>query len=171
MARRSRSFNRQRRLHRGVRRLIVVGRLGVKLPSAQQVDGRVDRGAPEVGSRLHDVFDISTPAQHAQEDGLEDVLGVGRTPGDAQRRAEDRLGVALEQLGKPQRGRGSHLNRSFVDLSAQCNHLVRLTYPDARGGPLLHLTSFSRHRPWRGPGRRPLGPSGLATCRGWHSVS
>ena len=62
-----------------MRRQIVVRRLRMKLPPAQHVDGRVDGGAPEVGGRQRNVLDVSTPGQDAQEDGLQDVLGVGRT--------------------------------------------------------------------------------------------
>ena len=68
----------QRGLDGGVRRPIVVDRLRVKLPAAQHVDGRVDGRAPEVGGRQRDVLDVSAPGQDAQEDGLQDVLGVGR---------------------------------------------------------------------------------------------
>jgi hypothetical protein len=67
----------------------------MKLPAAQHVDGRVDGRAPEVGGRQLNVLGVSPPGQDAQEDGLQDVLGVGRIPGDAQGRAEYRFVVAL----------------------------------------------------------------------------
>ena len=109
-------------------------------PAAQQVDGRVDGRAPEVGRRRRSGLDVSTAGQDAQEDGLQDVLGVGRVPGDAQGRAEYRLVVALVQLGKPnRRSRGSHGDRLLVgNLQAGCGHVARLTSLDAPGGRLLH---------------------------------
>src|SRR5262249_14424143 len=42
-------FQQQRRSHGGMRRPVVVRRLGVGRPAAQEVDGRVDGRAPEVG--------------------------------------------------------------------------------------------------------------------------
>jgi hypothetical protein len=84
-----------------VRRPIVVNRLGTKLPAAQDIDGRVDGCAPEVGGRQRNILDVSTPRQDAQEDSLQDVLGVGPIPGNAQGRTEYRLVVAVVQLGKP----------------------------------------------------------------------
>ena len=44
-------FQQQRRLDGGMRRRVVVGRLGADRPAAQEVDGRVDGRAPEVGRR------------------------------------------------------------------------------------------------------------------------
>src|SRR3954471_13551025 len=129
----------QRWLNGGVRRLGGVIRLGTKLTAAQHVDGRIDGGAPEVRARQRNILDVSTPGQNTNEDGLQDVLGVGRISGDAQGRAEYRLVMALVQLGKPRHwGGGRHRDRQVVDLCAGCGHLVRLTNLDARGGRLLH---------------------------------
>ena len=44
-------FQQQGRLDGGMRRRVVVGRLGADRPPAQEVDGRVDGRAPEVGRR------------------------------------------------------------------------------------------------------------------------
>ena len=126
MARRSCSFSSDGGSDGGMRRPIVVDRLGVNRPAAQQVDGRVDGRAPEVGRRQRRGLNVSTAGQDAQEDGLQDVLGVGRVPGDAQGRAEYRVVVALVQLGKPsQRSRGSHGDRLLVgNLRAGCGHVA-----------------------------------------------
>jgi len=83
---------------------------------------------------------MSPRGQDAQEDGLQDVLGVGRVPGDAQGRAEDRAGVALVQLGKPNQ-------RSREVMAIGCSSAISglaavtsLASPalDAPGGRLLH---------------------------------
>ena len=58
------------------------------LPAAQHVHGRIDGCAPEVGGGQGDVLDLFTPCQDAQEDGVQNVLGVGRIPGDPQGRAD-----------------------------------------------------------------------------------
>src|SRR5262249_43063458 len=102
----------KRRLDKGVRRLIVVDRFPAKLAAAQHVDGRVDGCAPEVGGPQLNVLNGYSSGEDAQEDGLQNVLGIGQIPGDAQGRAEDRLIVALVQLRKVrQRAPGSHLVR------------------------------------------------------------
>ena len=72
----------RRRLDGGVRRQIVIDRLRMKLPAAQDVDGRVDGRAPEIGGRQRYVLDVPTQGQDAQEDGLQDILGVRRIPGE-----------------------------------------------------------------------------------------
>ena len=76
------------------------------VPAAEHVDGRVDGGSPEVGGRQRNLLELATLGHDSQEDGLQDVLGVGRIAGDAQGRAEHRLVMPLIQLGKP-RHRGS----------------------------------------------------------------
>jgi small subunit ribosomal protein S20 len=108
------------------------------LTAAQDVDGRVDGGALEIRRGQYGGFVSSR--QDTQEDGLEDVFGVGRIARDTQGRPENRLGVAFVQRPKPrQRGRGSHAmeNRQFDDSSAGCGHVLRLTTLDARAGQRL----------------------------------
>ena len=130
----------RRGLDGGMRRPVVIDRLGMNRPAAQQVYGRVDGRAPEVGRRQRSGLNLSAAGQDAEKNGLQDVLGVGRVPGDAQGRAEHRLVVALVQLGKPNQGsRGSHDGRLLVgNLLAGCVHVARLTSLDAPGGRLLH---------------------------------
>ena len=101
-----------------VRRPFVVAGLRMKLPAAQDVDRRVNGGAPEVGGWQRKLLDLSALGQNAQEDGLQNILGVGRISGDAQGRAEYRFVMALVELGKPRH--------------------VRLPYLDARECRLLH---------------------------------
>ena len=71
------------------------------LPAAQHVHGGVDGGAPEIGGRQRHVLDVSTPCQDAQEDGVQDVLGIGRIPGDPQGRAEYRFVVGWYSSANP----------------------------------------------------------------------
>ena len=101
-ARRSRSFS-SKGAGRRRARPNVVNRLP-RSSAAQHVDGRVDGCAPKVGGRQRNILDVSTSGQDAQEDGLQDVLGVGRIPGDAQGRAEYRLVVALVRSANPATG-------------------------------------------------------------------
>src|SRR5262245_30761043 len=118
-------FQQQCRLDGGMRRPIVVGRLGVDRPAAQEVDGRVDGGAPEVGCRPAGGFILFAPGQHAEEHGLQHVLGVRRTSGDTEGRAEHRLVVPLVQFGETrQRRRGSHLD-GLDHVRAGRGHVVR----------------------------------------------
>ena len=62
-----------------MRRRVVVGRLGADRPPAQEVDGRVDGRAPEVGRRPPGGLVVFAPGQQAEEHGLQHVLGVSRT--------------------------------------------------------------------------------------------
>jgi hypothetical protein len=65
--------------------------------------------------------------EDAEEDGLQDVFGVSRNPGDAQGRAEDRCIVALVEPGKTRQfGCGSHVD-GIVDWQAGRGHVIRLT--------------------------------------------
>ena len=127
-----------RGLDSGMGRLVVVGRLGVNRPAAQQVDSRVDGGAPEVGGREPGRPGVGAPGHHAQEDGLQHVLRVSGIAGHAQGRAEHGLVVLLVQLGETgQLGRGGHLD-GLADLRAGGGHVVRLTRINAPGRRLLH---------------------------------
>ena len=82
--------------------------------------------------------------QRAQEDGLQDVLGVGRIAGDAKRCPKNCLGMAGVEFVEPRRrGGGRHAaDRKLVDVHAGCGHLPALTSYDARVGLLLHGTPF-----------------------------
>jgi len=95
----------------GVLRLTVVNRLRTNLAPSQHVQGGIDGGAAEVSPRQRHILDVSTPGQDADEDGLQDVLGVGRIAGDPQGGAEYSFVIALVQVGKPRhRGRRRHQN-------------------------------------------------------------
>jgi hypothetical protein len=88
-----------------MRRRFVIGRLGADRPSAQEVDGRVDGRAPEVGRRPPSGLILFAPGQQAEEHGLQHVLGIGRTSRHAEGRAEHCLVVPLVQPGETSRRR------------------------------------------------------------------
>ena len=67
----------------------------MKLPAAQILDRRVNGGASEVGGWQRKLLDVSALGEYPEEDGLQNVLGVGRISGDAQGRAEYRFVMAL----------------------------------------------------------------------------
>ena len=136
-------FQQPCRLDGGMRRPIVVSRFSADCSAAEQVDGGVDGGAPEIGGRPLRGLVLLARGDHAEEHGLQDVLGVSRASGDPEGCAVHRLGVPLIQSGEiRQPRRGSHLD-AVAHLRAGSGHVVRLTRIDARAGRVLHREEAS----------------------------
>jgi hypothetical protein len=112
-----------------LRRPFVVAGLRVKLPAAQYVDRRVNGGAPEVGG-WELKLDLFTLGQYTEEDGLQNVLGVGRISSDTQGRAEYCFVMALVQLGKPRHDRLPYLDAAEWRLLQRGENFVAVEIPN-----------------------------------------
>ena len=79
-----------------MRRGVAIRRFAADRPAAQEVDGRVDRRAPEIGGRPLSGLLLFASGQHAEEHGLQHVLRVGGVARDAVGRPADAGMVLLE---------------------------------------------------------------------------
>lgn len=91
--------------HFGGRRGAAAHRLGERnggrgATAADQIEGGVDGGAAEVAFLLGQRGDGCVAAQQAQEDGLQNVFGIGGVADDAVCGAEDQPVVFLEDLAE-----------------------------------------------------------------------